>query len=192
MSYENDNKSVFRSFFQNEYQKLLEYIRYRVSNSFLTSSPEDIIQDVALSIYSKLDSGKSVNNLGSYVYRSIRNKIIDLYRSQKNITSLENYNDEEGHNLLLDTIFAEQDGVDEYQFMHRKRILFNAIEKLKPEQRAILIATEFEKRSFQELSIEWDEPVGTLLARKHRAISSLSRIATDMYKESDVYNENEF
>jgi DNA-directed RNA polymerase specialized sigma24 family protein len=44
------------------------------------------------------------------------------------------------------------------------------IDSLSPEQKAVLIATEFEGRTFCELSEEWQIPIGTLLARKSRAL----------------------
>jgi RNA polymerase sigma factor (sigma-70 family) len=53
--------------------------------------------------------------------------------------------------------------------------LFAAIDALSPEKRAIVVATELEGRTYRELAEEWDEPMGTLLARKHRAVRSLRK-----------------
>jgi RNA polymerase sigma factor (sigma-70 family) len=51
--------------------------------------------------------------------------------------------------------------------------MFEAIEDLPEAQREVLVATELEGRSFRELAEEWEVPIGTLLARKHRAIRAL-------------------
>jgi DNA-directed RNA polymerase specialized sigma24 family protein len=37
----------------------------------------------------------------------------------------------------------------------------------------VLLATELEGASFRELAARWGVPIGTLLARKHRAVKSL-------------------
>jgi DNA-directed RNA polymerase specialized sigma24 family protein len=37
------------------------------------------------------------------------------------------------------------------------------------------VATELEGASYRELAEEWDEPIGTLLARKHRALRTLRK-----------------
>ena len=65
---------------------------------------------------------------------------------------------------------------DEYEELQRK--MFEAIEQLKPEEKAVVIETEFNNRTFNELSKGWDIPVGTLLARKHRALGKLHKILT--------------
>ena len=44
--------------------------------------------------------------------------------------------------------------------------LYAAIAQLPPRQRAVWIATEVAGHTFAELSEQWDEPLGTLLARK--------------------------
>jgi RNA polymerase sigma factor (sigma-70 family) len=54
--------------------------------------------------------------------------------------------------------------------------LFKAIDSLKNEEKALIIATEFEGESFKELSEKWDEPLGTLLSRKSRALNKLKKI----------------
>ena len=45
-----------------------------------------------------------------------------------------------------------------------------------PDHRAVLIATELKGKSFRELSEEWDEPMGTLLSRKSRAVKTLRKL----------------
>ena len=63
--------------------------------------------------------------------------------------------------------------------------MMEAMDKLKSQERDIIIETEFNGRSFNELSIEWNTPVGTLLARKHRALSKLQKI---LQNEKKKYN----
>jgi RNA polymerase sigma factor (sigma-70 family) len=57
--------------------------------------------------------------------------------------------------------------------------LVEALDALEPNQRAIWVATELDGYSFRELSKEWGVPVGTLLARKHRANAALQKELQD-------------
>jgi DNA-directed RNA polymerase specialized sigma24 family protein len=41
-----------------------------------------------------------------------------------------------------------------------------------------VLATELEGRSFKDLAEEWQTPIGTLLARKHRAVQALRESLT--------------
>jgi len=66
--------------------------------------------------------------------------------------------------------FAQEERVER---MHR---LTDAIGKLEPRQRAVLIATELKGKSFRELAEEWNEPIGTLLSRKSRAVKALRQM----------------
>jgi len=42
------------------------------------------------------------------------------------------------------------------------------------------VATEFDGRSFRELSEEWQVPIGTLLARKSRALQKIRNKLTGL------------
>ena len=48
--------------------------------------------------------------------------------------------------------------------------IYEAIDSLPDEQKAVFIETELNGRSFRDLSDEWGIPMGTLLARKSRAL----------------------
>jgi len=76
---------------------------------------------------------------------------------KKYISQIDEHQDPEFRELMLDKVFE-------------------AMEKLKPEFQGIIWATEFEGRTFQELSQELGTPVGTLLSRKHRAIAALQKV----------------
>ena len=77
-----DNKEQLSIFIQDEQGKLRNYVRrYLRETSELQA--EDVIQDVALNIYSKLDFSAPIENVAAFFYRSLRNRIIDLIRKRK-------------------------------------------------------------------------------------------------------------
>jgi DNA-directed RNA polymerase specialized sigma24 family protein len=51
--------------------------------------------------------------------------------------------------------------------------VFAAIEELSAEEKAVILATEMEGRTFKELAEDWGIPLGTLLARKSRALDKI-------------------
>lgn len=160
--------SKFSEFFQKEYFRLVRYVR-RLIDDAADRDAEDIVQDVMLSIFDKADVTIPIENLAAYVYRSLRNKVIDVFRKKKDIV------------LLSDVIGASDN--DTEREVERKELMdfvFRAIDSLPAGQRGILIATEFEGRSFRELSEEWEVPIGTLLARKSRALQHIREKLTGL------------
>jgi DNA-directed RNA polymerase specialized sigma24 family protein len=59
------------------------------------------------------------------------------------------------------------------------RLLFQAMDRLPEPDKEIIMATEFEDRAFADLSREWEVPIGTLLARKSRALKKIQEIIAD-------------
>ena len=75
----------------------------------------------------------------------------------------------------------ETDAINDYENIE-PGLLRQAISELRPDEQAVIIATEFEDRTYEELSEEWDVPMGTLMSRKHRSLSKLHRILTTKQK----------
>ena len=150
-------------------------------SDFEGKDAEDIIQDVMLKIFENVESGLNIENIGAYIYRALSNKIIDDYRTQKNNLSLDEKNWSENE-LSLNEILSDA-RYETYSEVEKNRIkerIFEAVEKLSPDQREIWIATELEGLTFKELSEKWNEPIGTLLSRKHRANSFLEKELSDL------------
>ena len=76
MTTDEKNRARFSSFFRSEYKKLVNYVRQRISSSYLTAEPEDIVQDVFLRLYKNIDSLKDSSKFESWVYQIARNAII--------------------------------------------------------------------------------------------------------------------
>jgi len=174
-------KKSLDQFFRNEYQKLVNFIRKNLDDRYYEASPEDIIQDVALGLIDKLDLDTQIGNLTGYIYRSLKNKIIDFQKKKQRTVSIENFTDRKNENYLLNTLTDETLEENDYTNIEPET-LQQAILQLRPDVQAVIIATEFENQTFEELSEEWDVPLGTLLSRKHRALSKLHKILSNNQK----------
>jgi RNA polymerase sigma factor (sigma-70 family) len=164
-------------FFRTEYSKLVNYTRKYFSDSAAVDA-EDIVQDVALNIFSKVDFESSIENAASYIYSAIRNRIIDIYRKPKRTIPIET--DEEGNTKEVDDYHKEFTRESHLENEEYIEVMYQALGELPEEQRTIIIATELEDFSFKELSEKWNIPIGTLLSRKHRAMANLLNVMNEM------------
>ncbi|MET2984746.1 RNA polymerase sigma factor [Aureibaculum conchae] len=166
MNLESDNNKKLKDFFGREYQSLKRYVSTRISDT-ANRDAEDIIQDVALKLFTGADRYAPINNVAGFVYRSIKNKIIDVMRSGKSSPST----DIDNNLLELAEVLnpSEEDHTPDLMIS----VLKKCIEHLKPAYRDIIIAVDFEGYTYKEISKETGIPIGTLMSRRHRAIGIL-------------------
>ena len=69
--------------------------------------------------------------------------------------------------------------------MTRKRALATAVAALPDGQREAFVGNVIEGRSFREMAQETGTPLGTLLARKHRAVARLRETLEDLEEVID-------
>ncbi|MCX6286712.1 MAG: RNA polymerase sigma factor [Bacteroidetes bacterium] len=187
MEKELQKKSLDR-FFRFEYQKLVNYIRKNLEDRFFEASPEDIVQDVMLGLIDKLDLDAQIGNITAYIYRSVKNRIIDSRKKKQRTVSIEDFTDKKNGNYLLNTVSNETVAEETDYSNIEPELLQQAISQLRPDEQAIIIATEFENQTYEELAGEWDVPLGTLLSRKHRALSKLHKLLLNNKNEN--YGDN--
>ncbi len=168
--------------FRNEYQKLINFVRKNLDDTYFEASPEDIVQDVAISLIERLDLDAQIENLTGYIYRSVKNKIIDYQKKKRWNVSIESFTNGKNENYLLNTVTDETSTEEKDYANIEPELLKQAISQLRPDEQAIVIATEFEQQTYEDLSEEWDVPLGTLLSRKHRALSKLYKILSNNKK----------
>jgi len=162
-------------FFREERGRLVGYVRGRLDD-IAAEEAEDIVQDVALHLFDRADITAPVRDLSAYVYRALKNRITDYFRRKKHFVSLDGSQSGEREPALADLL---NDGALSPQSdLERKeihRLLYQALDALAPEDRAIVLATEFEGAAFRDLAEEWGAPLGTLLARKARALKKIRK-----------------
>ena len=174
------HKSRVAEFFKKEQKQLVNFVKKLINDSSELDG-EDIVQDVMLKIFEKGDVLEPIENISAYIYHSIRNKVIDTFRTRKENASLEDEILAE-NNLKLSDILHDMryDTVSEVEKNEINNNLYNCIDSLKNDEKAIIIETEFEQKTFRELSEAWDTPIGTLLARKSRALVKIREMLEDI------------
>jgi RNA polymerase sigma-70 factor (ECF subfamily) len=180
MSQRQENKSSLKGFFEWNYLKLKNYARRQLGGQRYEADAEDILQDVAISLFSQFDIDSTVGNLAAYTYRAIRNRIIDIRRKKKQEIPVAHFTDEDGNDRFMfipddAPVEAIFEGMDEEE----PADLDEALALLSPEDRELVIENEINGRTFIELSKEWGISQNTLLSRKHRALQKLHRILSE-------------
>lgn len=165
MSLESENNKKLQDFFSKEYKSLKIYVNTRIKNT-ANQNAEDIIQDVALKLFSGADRYAPISNVGGFVYRSIRNKIIDTIRTNKQAPQV-------AANYELISLAEILNPTDSYVSKEMIINLKKSIRDLKPVYRDVIIAVDFEGYTYKEISEETGVSEGTLMSRRHRAIGIL-------------------
>ena len=161
------------AFLGNEREKLVGYVR-RFIDDTAERDGEDIVQDVILNIFNRADVTIPIENMAAYMYQALRNRIVDYLRKKRDTVSIDQEFTRTADLTLSDILpDPKADRFDEESRLEVRQNLFRALSILNDEQRAVVIETELEGRSFKALSEKWGVPVGTLLARKSRAIQKI-------------------
>jgi len=160
-------------FLTTERGRLIRYVRHLIYDA-AERDGEDIVQDVALNLFSRADVLMPIETLSAYVYQSLRNRVIDYLRRRRDVVSLDESIDENGESSLIQELSETlSDGEKEVTRDELRKSIVSAINQLPGEQKAVVIETELNGRSFRDLSREWGIPIGTLLARKSRALAKI-------------------
>ncbi len=170
----NDATHPLTEFFRREGRRLVSFVRGKIQDSAEIEA-EDLVQDVFAALFERADPLAEVENLSAYVWRSLRNRVIDALRKRRTYVSLDQPLGEEEGLVLADILASDgPDALEELLEAEELSALSEGLETLDARERELIRQTEFEGRTFRELSEEWQVPIGTLLSRKSRAIRKLA------------------
>ena len=168
MANRTDNRNNLATFFNEEYNSLKYYVQSKIQDTSERDA-EDIVQDVALRVFSKADDILPINNIGGFVYSAVRNRIIDIMRGRKE----RKYSPEDIDRQWRDFAELFYGDADNSYSPKMEKALKTAIVELKPSYRDIIIAIDFEGYTYKEITSKTGIPTGTLMSRRHRALSLL-------------------
>lgn len=166
-----------------EQARLRRFIRRHVVDR---SEAEDILQEVFYELVEAYRLVKPIEQVGNWLMRVARNRIIDRFRKRRHEPLPESaYTDADGDTLNWDEMLPSAEAGPEASFARQLLLeqIEAAIAALPALQREVFIAHEFDGRSFKELSAELGISINTLLSRKHAAITTLRQRLQDVYRE---------
>ena len=168
-----------------EQARLRQFIRKRVPDE---GDAEDIVQDVFYELVDAYRLMKPVEQVGAWLFRVARNRIIDRFRRKRPsilgngaAASAEGGEPAQQWEELLPSPAAGPEAA------YARRVLLEeldaALEELPEEQREVFVAHEIEGRSFKELSEATGISINTLLSRKRYAVLQLRLRLQAIYDE---------
>ena len=152
MKHQQEEHHALSGFFAKEYNKLTAFVQNNYTGNAILDA-EDIVQDVALNLFTKVDFNKPIENMAAYIYRALKNKIIDIQRKKKlQVFSLNREEETNEDPFVKQTADPGDDtpNISNDEAMQLK--MMYALEQLAPEQKEIIIVTEFEGYTFNEIS----------------------------------------
>ena len=172
---EQSNREALARFFRSEYRNLVEYAKRRL-DALGRLDAEDLVQDVAANLFNRADVAAPIENLTAYAYHALRNRLADYFRKKRQTVSLDDPVPTTDGLRLADVIAERSDrALSEIERMEIACELHQAMEDLRVDEKAIVIATQIEGRSFRELAEAWQIPINTLLSRKARALNKIQQ-----------------
>jgi RNA polymerase sigma factor (sigma-70 family) len=167
-----------------EQGRLRNFIRRRVADE---ADAEDILQEVFYELIEAYRLTKPIEQVGAWLYRVARNRIIDRFRKKKPepFSAAGDPDDEGGDSLSIEELLPSLEEGPEAAYA--RGILFEeldaALDELPEEQREVFVAHEIQGISFKEISAETGVGISALLSRKHYAVLHLRRRLQSIYDE---------
>jgi len=167
-------------------KRLFNFIKGKVTSE---ADAEDILQDVWYQL-SNIDDIDEIDQLGSWLFRVARNKIIDRGRkkTEEFIDDLEfndgKYWDDEDEFNIADIFIAN---IDSAEFVYIKDLfwqeLFAALDDLPQKQKEVFVWNELEDKTLQQIADETGENLKTIISRKGYAVKYLRTRLQALYDE---------
>lgn len=160
-------------------QQLAAFIRGRVRTR---EDAEDILQDVWYQLY---NTTEAIDQIGAWLYRVARNKIIDRAR-KKRPEPLEDFSYEtDDGNLGFQEILLADAGDPETKYLKNLfwKQLHDGLQELPPEQRDVFVWNELEGETFAQIAARTGENMKTLISRKGYAVKHLRRRLQTLYTD---------
>jgi RNA polymerase sigma factor (sigma-70 family) len=168
----------FGTFIKRERRRFIAYVR-ALLRDVSELDPEDIVHDVLIRLLGKPNVDLPFDSLTAYIYRSLRNRVVDHVRVRGRYVSLdeEPYENQDGSPPKLMDLLRDVEG-DALEMLQReevRRALFEALDRLSAIEREVVIAHELEGFTFRELAARLHTPINTLLSHKARGLKKLKK-----------------
>src|SRR5262245_60719357 len=163
---------------------------YRVLGS--TADAADVTQEVFLQIADRIKSFRGDASLTSWVYRMTVNLAIDARRRHLRRTSARigpgdgDERDVEAEGSRPGVAAPRADPVDAAHRAERDRRVREALDRLSPKLRAIVVLRYFENLSYEELAEVLQTSIGTVKSRLNRAHAALEDLLGPFARDEEA------
>lgn len=158
------DKESLAQIFICHYDDLFRYAKRLEKNEELI---KDLIQDLFANIWNKKTRLAHTNNIKFYLYKSLRNLIINNYNNKHNSIQKIDINEN-------DFIFSQVDfSIEEEENTSKKEKLIHAINNLPPKQREVIYLKYFQGFDIEEIAMVLNQNNQSVRNNLHRALTKL-------------------
>ena len=163
--------------------RLRDFVRRRVRDA---ADAEDILQEVLLELVESHRLRQPIEQVGAWLLRVARNRIIDSFRKRKPVALADLPADAATEDdVSIEELLPSDEAGPEAAYARGVLLeeLDEALGELPVEQREAFVAHEIEGLTFRELAARTGVPMNTLLSRKRYAVLYLRERLRAIYDE---------
>lgn len=178
-----DDRDLIAQFLQGDSEAFGELVRRyqdRLFNTVLrmvgsAEDAQDVVQDAFLNAYQSLHNFKGDSLFFTWIYRIAINTAISLKRRKRTVMSIDVANEQGNTYEPLDSSESNRPAFA-LETAEESRIIHEALQRLSPEHRAVLIMKDMEGQKYETMAEILEVPIGTIRSRLHRARLELREI----------------
>lgn len=160
-----------------EYQNKIYTLCYRYTGNY--EDARDLAQEVFIKVYRNIGKFEGRSSFSTWIYQVAGNTCKDYLR--KNKSKSEFSLDEEVFNKEEDAFTPQvlkDENTPETQYEEKEKIylLKDAVNRLNPEYKMVIIMREFQDLSYEEIARQTNTSVGTVKSRLNRGRSMLKNL----------------
>ncbi|MFO7945707.1 MAG: sigma-70 family RNA polymerase sigma factor [Armatimonadota bacterium] len=154
-----------------EHYRLVYNTAYRMMSDH--EAAEDATQAAFVRAFGAIERFRGTAAFSTWLYRIVTNVCLDMLRARRDdVDSLEiEYDEDEAHRRPLPDESAEP--ASRAQQVERQRVVHEAIGRLTPQYRAVIVLYDIRGFSYEEISDILEVPLGTVKSRLSRARDAL-------------------
>ena len=175
LSYVDGNNKAFDLLLSRNQQNLFSYILFVVHDR---ETADDIFQETFIKVITRLQEGRYVvsGKFGAWVMRIAHNAIMDWYRDQAALRTVDTSADNDLSNIPGADIF---EGNIENRFVNSQIMadVRRLLDALPPMQREVVYMRFYQQLSFKEIADSTDVSINTALGRMRYALLNMRRMA---------------
>ena len=174
-----------RSLWQSEHEQFEALLQphlqqlYRLAYRFTgqRADAEDLVQDVVLKLYPRLQEMQKIEHLGPWLARVLYRHFVDRVRSKQR-SPLHLVDKDES--VLAEHRDEKPGPAENVEAALLQNRLLEALNQLNEDQHALMILHDVEGYTLNEIQSMFDVSIGTLKSRLHRARSRLRELLENM------------
>lgn len=140
-------------------EKIYRVAYYYVKNEAMAL---DVVSEATYKAYRDIKKLKDIRYFNTWLIKIVINEAINVLRKEKKYTHFENYN--------------KEINIDTYENIEEKTDLYMALDKLKKDEKEILVLRYFADLTFADIAKVMRRPENSIKTRHYRALNKIKTI----------------